>query len=98
MTAATAGVPPTGYGPGRPLPGGRDGRRDGEREARRIAAKLAAAQRRLGQGGDQVQPTASGPTVGVIVDLPVAPAPGGGSRMRGALRRMATLRYPRRRA
>ena len=97
MTAAMAGMPPTGYGPGRPLPGGRDGRRDGEREARRTAAKLAAAQRRLGQGGDQVQPTASGLPVGVIVDVPVAPAPGGGSRVRDALRRVATLRYPRRR-
>jgi hypothetical protein len=98
MTGAMAGMPPTGYGPDRPLPGGRAGRRDGERDARRIAAKLAAAQRRLGQGTDQVQPTASSPTVGVIVDLPVTVTPGGGSRMRGALRRMANLRYPRRRA
>jgi hypothetical protein len=88
------GMPSPGYGPGRPLPGGRDGRGDGEREARRMAARLGAAQRRL--GGIEMIPSSHGDEI--IVDLPVIPAPRSTSRLSETFRRIVALRHPRRRA
>lgn len=86
-----AGMPPSGLGPGRPLPGGRDDRRDAEREARRIATRLAAAQRRLGL----TQPTLPVTPLATIEDLPQA-APAADPGLRHTFRRLGRLRRPRR--